>query len=110
MKKLIVLISVLSVLGLSAAPSVAGDREWATAGKVLAGVVGASMIAGAASHGYHDRYYYERPVHYARPVYYERPVYSRTHYYERPYYGHYCGVHHQYGCCNAPVYYNEYYY
>ena len=104
MKKLIAVLTVLGVLALTPATSMAGDREWATAGKVLAGVVGVSMIAGAASHGYHHNYY-QRPYHY-----YHGPSYHSYHHrpYYRPYY--HTSYSHSYGHHNPGYYYEEHYY
>jgi hypothetical protein len=70
----------------------AGDKEWATAGKILTGIAALSFL-GAVSESHHDDHYYyndhRRPyrhhrgyrrVYRAEPVYYETTV----HRYEAP--------------------------
>jgi len=55
----------------------AGDKEWATAGKILAGIAALSILSNAAEgHHYRHRDYYDRRVYYAEPVYRERRVYQ----------------------------------
>lgn len=81
------IIAVLMVVGmiLISKPSVASDEEWATAGKVLAGVVGFGILSNAIA-DHHDYHYYHNDYGYRpAPVYYypERPVY-RTTYVTRP--------------------------
>ncbi len=86
-------IAVLMVVGMIfiSKPSFAGDEEWATAGKVLAGVVGFGILTNAIAdhHCYesHYDYYSPAPVYRPAPVCYypERPVY-RTTYVTRPTY------------------------
>ena len=52
----------------------AGDKEWATAGKVLAGVVGLAAVQQIAkNHRTNDRYYSR--THYGTPVHREKRVY-----------------------------------
>jgi hypothetical protein len=63
MKTLIATLTSLAVLGMS--PSVsAGDKEWATAGKVLTGLVAGAVIAKSLE----PVAVYHAPVHYAAPV------------------------------------------
>lgn len=102
MKKTLLLTICLALAGMVCQPAMAGDKEWATAGKILTGVVGASILADALDNGggYYQRpapsYRYAAPA--AAPVYqYEtaRPIYynSRSlspypsHYDEYPRYG-----------------------
>jgi hypothetical protein len=47
MKKTMVLLMVLALAGAGVRSANAGDREWATAGKILTGVVAASVLAPA---------------------------------------------------------------
>lgn len=82
-------------------PAHAGDREWATVGKILTGVVGAGLIYETFNNGYYyrDGYYY-RPRTYYRsyyevpdviiierpsrgPYYHRRHGYYRDRYYDR---------------------------
>ena len=79
MKKIIGVALVLAVVFGAANASFAGDREWATAGKILTGVVGLSILADAASRPCYQSYDYAPCP--PRPVYQET-----TYYYPRPYY------------------------
>lgn len=47
MKKLIVAVSVLALAGTSVQTARAGDREWATVGKILTGVAVGAVVASA---------------------------------------------------------------
>ena len=47
MKKMILAVMTVAVVGMSAQPARAGDREWATVGKVLTGVAAGVVIAKA---------------------------------------------------------------
>lgn len=47
MKKTILVLSTVAVVSASMSQATAGDREWAVAGKVLTGVVAASVLARA---------------------------------------------------------------
>lgn len=47
MKKTILVLSTVAVVSASLSEATAGDREWAVAGKVLTGVVAASVLARA---------------------------------------------------------------
>ena len=101
MKKIITLSLVIGAIMMSnPISSYAGDREWATAGKVLAGVVGVGLVASAINH---DRYGYHRGPVYTSSYY--GPRYSSYHYgrstYVRPSYS---------GCYSSDVIYEEYYY
>ncbi len=51
MKKLILTAVAVAVVGLSAQTAHAGDREWATVGKVLTGVAAGVVIANAIDNG-----------------------------------------------------------
>ena len=82
MKKLIVLVLVTAIFLTGSQFSYAGDSEWATAGKILAGVVGVSVLSDMAAsrpyygysshHYYHPRYRYYRSRH-GRRYHYHRP-------------------------------------
>src|SRR5437870_581233 len=65
MKKMIFALMTLAVAGATVQTASAGDREWATAGKVLTGVVAASVITQALA---------PRPSYYAAPGYYAYPA------------------------------------
>lgn len=88
MKKAILTSSLTAVVCLtttffSQKDACAGDREWATVGKILTGIVGVGVIHEV----FVDRHqcYDERLVYVSRPVYhhrikrYHRPVYHRSH-------------------------------
>ncbi len=84
MKKLILTLMAASIALGPVSAAKAGDREWATAGKILAGAVGVSMLANAMDSG--PRYYSDAPVVYGPPA----PVYApppQPVYYESTYYG-----------------------
>ena len=50
MKKIIVAVTVLALAGASLQTAKAGDREWATVGKILTGVAVAGVVAHAIDH------------------------------------------------------------
>ncbi|MBI3850615.1 MAG: hypothetical protein HY298_10150 [Verrucomicrobia bacterium] len=91
MKKIILAVTLLAFAGTNIQTASAGDREWATAGKVLTGIAAASIIANAIDYrpGYYAPTYYPPapPVYYAPPpvvyaspapvVVYPPPVYVR---------------------------------
>ena len=84
MKKLIAIGMVSAVVLMGSGYAQAGQKEWATAGKILAGVAAVSVLSDLASRpGYT---YYEAPCY--RPVYttYSRPYYRpyTTSYYSYP--------------------------
>ena len=94
MKKLIGIALVLVVLLGSVSVSFAGEREWATAGKILTGMVGLSILADAASRPCYSSYdcpprpvyretYYSRPYYRPRPVSYTYEEVTRYPSYER---------------------------
>lgn len=71
----IMVIAVVAVTLMSEAR--AGDREWATAGKVLAGVVAGAVITDALHHGHHGHggvYVETGPVVRSSTVVYQNPV------------------------------------
>ena len=71
MKTLVATVTSLAVLELSAPSVSAGDREWATAGKVLTGLVAGAVIVKAFEPVpvYQATIYYSAPVaHAPRPV------------------------------------------
>jgi hypothetical protein len=51
MKKMILAAVAVAVVGMSTQSAHAGDREWATVGKVLTGVAAGVVIANAIDHG-----------------------------------------------------------
>ena len=90
------LVSALLIVPLSQAH--AGDREWATAGKILTGVVGANILFNGWGHHYYGRpvvvhryystaapypYYYGPRYEYPYHTYYgwRRPPVHRRYYY-----------------------------
>lgn len=107
MKKLLITLMVMiGLMGCLSSKTYAGDGEWATAGKVLAGVMGASIVANAVSY---DNYYYPRSYYHTRTYYqptYYRPVYTPR--YCRPVYQTYSYVPPRH--CQNNVYVEEYYY
>lgn len=53
MKKIVAMIVAAGLLGaMAAAPAVAGDRGWATAGKILTGVIGLHILGNALANPY----------------------------------------------------------
>ena len=88
-KTVFVLLVIFAVAFFTAGTAEAGEREWATAGKILTGVVGASVVADAVYGQPRGGYYY--PTYYAPapvpapaygPYYRQAPVYGT---YYRPY-------------------------
>jgi hypothetical protein len=67
MKKTIVILSLSAVAAASVQTASAGDREWATVGKVLTGVAAVHVL----SHAFHPP-----PVYVSAPVYAPAPVYT----------------------------------
>jgi len=51
-----ILIAAMAIVALPKPTAYAGDKEWATAGKILAGVVGAAIIHEAVTSGHRDRH------------------------------------------------------
>ena len=72
----------MATAGLPGGTAQAGQREWATAGKILTGVViGGAVLNSCTPRATHTRIVYERPVYRPQPAYYfsdpprcERPV------------------------------------
>jgi len=93
MKKIILLFIVITFLTVSASASYAGTREWATAGKILTGVLGGLIIfngisgAGKYEQGPSREVVYTEPVpsgHYeTRTRAYEDNVWVPGHYQTR---------------------------
>ena len=53
MKKLIAIIVAAGIIAsMTPAPASAGDRGWATAGKILTGIIGLNILGHAISHSY----------------------------------------------------------
>lgn len=61
MKTAVLAVTVLTLATASLGPAQAGDREWATAGKVLTGVVSAGVIADAIRPHYRETVVYQAP-------------------------------------------------
>lgn len=69
MKKMIVVAAVLALTGAQIQTANAGDREWATAGKILTGVAIGAVIAGAANaHASYSVSYSSAPAYCPPPV------------------------------------------
>lgn len=68
MKKILaILVAATLTVGLAAAPARAGDREWATAGKILTGIIGVTILGNAIA----NAQAYPAPVYAPPPrVYY----------------------------------------
>lgn len=63
MKKVLALIVAAGLLSAAAAaPVSAGDRGWATTGKVLTGIIGLNILGHALSAPYYYPYYYSYPA------------------------------------------------
>lgn len=81
-----VLIAAMAVVALPRPAAYAGDKEWATAGKILAGVVGAAIIHEIATSGreqravYVSRQYYGEPIRRVRYVQSPQRVWVPGHY------------------------------
>lgn len=83
MKKIIMLAAVFAMLTVSSANVLAGDKEWATAGKILTGIAAVGVLSDLATPSYsnYNSYYYD-----PAPAYYPaRPVYSSSYYYPSSY-------------------------
>lgn len=83
MKKTIAIILCLMFGASFLQSAFAGDREWATAGKILTGIIGASILADALDSGHSSQPYYgpQRAYRYAAPIYQEetpRPLYYNS--------------------------------
>lgn len=75
MKKMILAATLLAIAGANLQTAHAGDREWATAGKILTGVVAGAVLASAVNAQpvtYSASYYSYHPPVYVQPA----PVYS----------------------------------
>ncbi len=68
MKKLVAIAVAAAFLAMMApSPATAGDREWATAGKILTGIIGVTILGNAIANAQH----YPAPVYAPAPrVYY----------------------------------------
>ena len=99
MKTAVLVVTILSLGAASLTSVQAGDREWATAGKVLTGVVAAGVIANAFQPHYERTVVYQTPpstvVYAPAPVcaptpttvvYYSAPAPHRVVYVEAPRY------------------------
>jgi len=70
MKKTLIAATVLALAGMNVQTAKAGDREWATAGKILTGVIAGAVLASAIdSHAS-----YSVSVGYGAPVYCPPPA------------------------------------
>jgi hypothetical protein len=79
MKTIVTTLTALAIFGVSQQRATAGDREWATAGKVLTGVFAGAALARAFEPVpvYHTTTYYSAPVGYVpapAPIVVSRPV------------------------------------
>jgi len=72
MKKLMIAMTAVAITGSGLLQARAGDREWATAGKVLTGIFAASVVARAVEAP--RVYTYEQPVIVQQPVVYAAPA------------------------------------
>jgi hypothetical protein len=70
MKKFIAVLTLMAVTALGVQTASAGDREWATAGKVLTGLVAAQVVARAFEPApvYAPAYYAPPPPVYVQPA------------------------------------------
>jgi len=71
MKKLMAILAALALVAAGAQTASAGDREWATAGKILTGVVAGAVIARAIEPVY---VYSTTPCYYTPPPVYVQPA------------------------------------
>lgn len=84
--KLIAVTVVLALMGTMWVPKAhAGDKEWATAGKILTGIAALSFLSAASENHHDDNYSYRRQRPYRhrrsyrrRRVYQAEPVYNET--------------------------------
>ncbi len=69
MKKFVAIIAAAGLLAsMTAVPARAGDHEWATAGKILTGIIGLSILGHAVADAQPGYYYAPPPrVYYAPP-------------------------------------------
>lgn len=75
MKKIVLAATILAIAGANLQTARAGDREWATAGKILTGVVAGAVLASAVNAQpvtYSASYYGYHPPVYVHPA----PVYT----------------------------------
>lgn len=69
MKKMIAVAAVLALASVPVQTAKAGDREWATAGKILTGVaIGAVVASAANAHASYSVTYYSAPVYCPPPA------------------------------------------
>lgn len=73
MKKLAIVLTALALTAATAPRAQAGDKEWATAGKILTGVFAGSVLTRALDnhhvHTHHTTTVYTSPAAYSTPVY-----------------------------------------
>ncbi|MFT5494442.1 MAG: hypothetical protein ACI8V5_004846, partial [Limisphaerales bacterium] len=74
MKKIILTLTAVAVAVAGTQQATAGDKEWATAGKVLTGVIAATVLAKTVHH--HNRR--ARTPVYTQTTTYSSPVYRHT--------------------------------
>jgi hypothetical protein len=65
------IVAAVLLVAVAAAPAVAGDRGWATAGKILTGVIGLNILANTIANPY--AYPYPAPVYAPPPREYYYP-------------------------------------
>lgn len=80
-KRNMAILAGLTTLALAAAPARAGDREWATAGKILTGVALVNLFAGNTAPAYQSSHTVEYRTTYCPPP---EVVEYRTTYYPPP--------------------------
>lgn len=78
MKKILLTLTTVALLAASARTASAGDREWATAGKILTGVFAGAVLARTfepvPTYTYAPAVYYSPPVVQAPPTVYYQPA------------------------------------
>ena len=80
MKKLVAIaVAVAFLAAVAPSPVLAGDREWATAGKILTGIVGVTILGNAISHAHA----HPPPVYGPRVYYPPEEVWVPGHYVSR---------------------------
>ena len=72
MKKTLLSFTALTLVGVSTPTASAGDKEWATAGKVLTGIFAAKVITRALEPA--PVYTYQAPVYYVTPTVVAQPA------------------------------------
>lgn len=80
MKKLVAIaVAVAFLAAVAPSPALAGDREWATAGKILTGIIGVTILGNAIAHANA----YPPPVYAPRAYYPPEEVWVRGYHVSR---------------------------